>query len=76
MKEYPLCVLSQVPGSLRIQKESGLFSYLPWRRNTSMFKYKEKVASNEDELDSGVAHQFGGGLLRPEVGWATVRRIS
>ena len=41
-----------------------------------MFKYKEKVASNEDELDSGVAHQFGGGLLRPEVGWATVRRIS
>ena len=67
-------MLSQVPGSLRIQKESGLFSYLPWRRNT--FKYKEKAANNEEELDRDVAHQFGGDLLRPELGWATVRRIS
>ena len=41
-----------------------------------MFKYKEKAASNEDKLDSGISHQFGGGLLSPEVGWATVRRIS
>ena len=34
-----------------------------------MFKYKEKAANNEEELDSDAAHQFWGDLLRPEVGW-------
>ena len=67
MKEYLLCAQ---PGSREFEDSKGFWPvFIPSLEEKHMFKYKDKAANNEEELDSDVAHQCWGDLLRPEVGW-------